>query len=242
MIVTLPSIFFSVFFYLLSHHLTTSLIFTSQKKSLHNARLNIEHKYSYKEKQLLKLWGSSIGNDVLKVDDKDRDRQTLRFNHPESNVEVLLIGSMHYNPQSIDLTKKIIDKLGEEDRLGAVIVESCPIRWNKTMELHNTNSLYSSALKLILNNEMISAYERASNFGAPVVLGDQLINITNNNIKSALKQSFMDIINPIHGWKRIYNDINKAVEQTLPSGDKYLGVNDFLDPNLIKFLPVSLIR
>merc|ERR1712238_383379 len=43
-------------------------------------------------------------------------RQLLEFVEPTTNVTVLLIGSMHYNPASIDLVETTVEKLGLEDK------------------------------------------------------------------------------------------------------------------------------
>merc|ERR1711865_609267 len=84
---------------------------------------------------------STTTNESPKVtmnDQKNRNRrQVLEFVEPTTNVTVVLIGSMHYNPASIDLVKRTVDQLGDEQKLGSVIIESCDIRWNKTQEIIN---------------------------------------------------------------------------------------------------------
>merc|ERR1719273_1270924 len=58
--------------------------------------------------------------------------QVLKFKEPTTNVTVILIGAMHYNPASIELVRDTIETLGQENKLGSVIIESCDIRWNDT--------------------------------------------------------------------------------------------------------------
>ena len=67
-------------------------------------------------------------------------RQLLEFVEPTTNVTVVLIGSMHYNPASIELVETTVDKLGREEKLGSVIIESCDIRWNKTQTIRDNKN------------------------------------------------------------------------------------------------------
>merc|ERR1712238_132445 len=140
-------------------------------------------------------------------------RQLLEFVEPTTNVTVLLIGSMHYNPASIELVEQTVERLGRDDKLGSVIIESCDIRWNKTqtiMDKKNTklqekqkakaeeesqasssSSIASSdAVNITLNkddllgNEMVAAWEVATKYQRPTVLGNQRINITIDALKA----------------------------------------------------------
>lgn len=199
--------------------------------------------------------------------------QVLEFVEPTTKVAVVLIGSMHYNPTSIETTTSIIDALGRNSMLGSVLVESCPIRWNQSTamkyldttpknifyinnvgkrlsfaptiyseEKRATKKGYSDALRSVLYNEMLAAYEAASVYQAPVILGDQLINVTSNRCGEALKLTFQDLLQPGAGWQRFYNDIKSTVQEALPSGDGYLGSRDFFDARLLINSPVSLLR
>lgn len=112
----------------------------------------------------------------------------------------------------------------------------------------------------------------ASRFrGVPLVLGDQLINITSDRIKQTFQATLVDLVSPFQGgWVRLYSDITSAFDQSIrpPStynpvrataallpvtagvatekmvdrGAEYLGADAFFDPALIAFAPVSLIR
>ena len=55
-----------------------------------------------------------------------RDRQSLRFKDKATGVDVTLVGTMHYNPVSIDLASSTVSKLKDADALHAVVLESCP--------------------------------------------------------------------------------------------------------------------
>ena len=111
----------------------------------------------------------------------------------------------------------------------------------------------------------------ASRFrGVPLVLGDQLINITSDRIKQTFQATLVDLVSPFQGgWVRLYSDITSAFDQSIrpPSTynpvratagllpvttgvatekmvdrAEYLGADAFFDPALIAFAPVSLIR
>ncbi len=165
--------------------------------------------------------------------------QLLEFEEPQTGVKVILVGAMHYNPASIQLAKDTIERLGNENRLGSVVVESCDIRWNKTAELYAEKPF----LKKILNNEMRTACDTSLAFDRPVILGDQRINVTVQALQGSLKQTFQDLITPPSGWKRFVDEVQAAWKETVPfGGDGYLSVFAFFDPRLLLVLPVSLIK
>ena len=165
--------------------------------------------------------------------------QLLKFTEPRTNVTVVLVGAMHYNPTSVQLAMDTIQDLGKKNKLGSVVVESCDIRWNKTAELYNEKPY----LKKLLDNEMRTACDVAFSFNRPTVLGDQRINITVDALKASLKQTFQDLVSPPTGWKRFGEEVSKAWEETVPlGGEGYLNAFSFLDPRLLLVLPISLVK
>lgn len=165
--------------------------------------------------------------------------QLLEFREPLTNVTVVLIGSMHYNPTSIRLASDTVQELGQSNRLGSVVVESCDIRWNKTLELYDEKPF----LKSLLGNEMRAAQEEAFAFDLPVILGDQRINITSAAMKHSLKETFIDLFTPPTGWQRFKEEFSLAWDEAVPSGDsQYLSPLAFLDPKLLFAIPVSLVK
>jgi hypothetical protein len=165
--------------------------------------------------------------------------QLLQFQEPQTNVTVVLVGAMHYNPASIQLAESTILYLGKLDKLGSVVIESCDIRWNKTAELYDEKPF----LKTLLTNEMRTACDLALSFNRPVVLGDQRINITSDALKSSLQQTLKDLVSPPTGWKRFVDEVGGAWEETqLQGGDGYLSAFAFLDPGLLAVLPISLVK
>ena len=166
--------------------------------------------------------------------------QLLQFTEPTTNVTVVLVGAMHYNPSSVKLAQDTITTLAEKNMLGSVVVESCDIRWNKTKELYDDKPL----LKKFLNNEMRTACDVAVSFDRPVVLGDQRINITTDALKANLKQTILDLVTPPAGWKRFAEEVKQAWDETVPFGGPggYLSAFSFLDPRLLLVLPISLVK
>eukprot|EP00980_Cylindrotheca_fusiformis_P006668 scaffold1391_cov123-Cylindrotheca_fusiformis.AAC.6 len=180
---------------------------------------------------------TSSRHDAVK---SSKARQILEFQEPQTNVTVVLVGAMHYNPSSIHLAQTTIRNLAVADQLGSVIVESCDIRWNKTLALYEERPW----LKALLQNEMLTSCELAQKYNRPVILGDQRINITSAALKASLQETVVDLTSPFNGgWKRFASDVANAWEETVPfGGEGYLSAFAFLDPRLLVVLPVSLVK
>ena len=168
---------------------------------------------------------------------KSSSPQLLEFREPSTGVLVKLIGCMHYNPASIQLTTDTINELARENRLGSVVIESCDIRWNQTKTL-------APAVQSLLMSEMKAACDLAlEDYQRPVVLGDQRINITVASMKQGLKETLTDLTTPWSGgWGRYWSNVTMAREEALPFGGSYLNAFAFLDPKLLLAAPVSLIK
>jgi hypothetical protein len=159
----------------------------------------------------------------------------LDFVEPTTGVRVKLIGAMHYNPASIKLATDSINALAAEGKLGSIVIESCDIRWNATLE----NELVRDALL----SEMKAAYDLGLAYRRPVVLGDQRINVTVAQLKSGLRETVLDLIQPWNGgWGRLAGSISEAREVAVPMGDKFLGLESFFDPKLLASAPVSFVK
>ena len=52
----------------------------------------------------------------------------------KTQSRVVLVGTMHFNPVSIALAERVVREEAASGRLRAVAVESCPSRWNATLE------------------------------------------------------------------------------------------------------------
>ena len=163
-----------------------------------------------------------------------RASQLLEFTEPTTGVKVVLVGAMHYNPASIQLTADTIHQLAQQDKLGSVLIESCDIRWNSTTDL---NPLVAK----LLNSEMRTAHDLALAYGRPVVLGDQLINVTVDSLGKGLRETAVDLCRP-GGWRAIAGNVTEARAEALPLGKNYLGLFSFLDPKLLLSSPISFIK
>lgn len=165
--------------------------------------------------------------------------QVLTFTEPTTNVQVTLIGAMHYNPQSIRLASSTCEELVQRNALASVIVESCPTRWSKTLRTQPEGSV----MRQLFDNEMQAAAEVAARAGLPVVLGDQDISATNKRMAQTFQASVVDLLTPWRGgWAALYTDIAEAARLTLPSGNQYLGADAFFNGGLLLAAPVSLVR
>jgi hypothetical protein len=167
--------------------------------------------------------------------------QLVEFNEPKSNTKVILIGTMHYNPTSINMVQNTIQDLAEQDKLGSVIVESCDVRWNTTMEILKTPR--GKLLEPFLTSEMKAASDEALKYGRPCVLGDQRINVTGTSLGNTFRQTFVEIASPMNGgWGRLYREFKEAADVALPSGEGYLSAKSILDPRLLIAAPVSFAK
>jgi pheromone shutdown protein TraB len=162
--------------------------------------------------------------------------QLLEFEEPTTGVKVKLVGTMHYNPTSIQLATDTIEELAQQDKLGSVVIESCDVRWQQTEEM---NPLFQR----ILNSEMRAACDVALEYERPVVLGDQRINETVASMGDGFKETVSHIVNPISGWSQLVTNLSIARKRALPGGDDdNLNVFSLLDPKLLAAAPVSLAK
>lgn len=168
--------------------------------------------------------------------------QLLTFQEPQTNVTVVLVGAMHYNPASIALAGDTVRDLAERNALGSVIVENCEIRWNKTLELLREKPYLEPLYKTVLVNEMRTACDTALAYRRPVVLGDQRINVTFASIQDTARQTALDLISPPRGWKSFYADLQRSFADAVPLGDGYLGTFSILDRRLLLAAPTSFFR
>ena len=165
-----------------------------------------------------------------------RASQLLEFEEPTTGVKVKLVGTMHYNPTSIQLATDVIDSLARENKLGSVVIESCDVRWNQTQQMN-------PFFQRILNSEMKAACNLALEYERPVVLGDQRINETVSYMGQGLKETLAHIINPLTGWSMLATNLATARKRALPVGDSdNLNFFSILDPKLLAAAPVSLAK
>ena len=169
--------------------------------------------------------------------------QSLTFRERHTNTRVCLIGTMHYNPRSIELVSNMTKKEIESGTFGCLILESCEKRWAKTVEFQRPGTLR----RQLLDNEFQAAQELIED-QSKVSLGDQSIDELGKNMKRIFKETLKDVTS-LDGWKRVKEDLVKySVSELYPMKSfgedvQSLSVEDFLlDRRLLLALPVSLFR
>ena len=116
----------------------------------------------------------------------------MSFVDPKTRSKVVLVGSMHYNPHSIGLARTTVEQEAANGRLRAVCVESCPTRWNATLEAQPVGSF----LRALCDNEMQSGQEAGEAAGAEIVLADQSIQDTGRRIVQVTAQTLVELATP----------------------------------------------
>jgi pheromone shutdown protein TraB len=119
----------------------------------------------------------------------------LRFVDCKTQQTVVLVGSMHYNPHSISLAASAVQAEAEAGTLRAVVVESCPTRWNSTLKMQPAGSF----LRGLFDNEMQAAAEVAESYGCSVALGDQAIEDTGRRIAQVAGATLVEAFSPFAG-------------------------------------------
>lgn len=181
----------------------------------------------------------------LKMKMNMREKLIISVVDPSTDIIVKLIGTMHYNPASIKKSELLVKTLAEEQILSSVIVESCETRWLKTIERQRKGSI----MRNLFDNEMQAASEIADKYDIPTYLGDQNITITTTRMKETFLESIKDIctfqiIKLIADLKRV-KDTTISPKPKLPVSSELnymLHIDDFMDIELLKGLPVALVR
>ena len=138
----------------------------------------------------LRIAAPSVGQVV-----SPQDGAILRFVDCKTQQKVVLVGSMHYNPRSIQLAAEAVRAEAEAGTLRSVVVESCPTRWNNTMK----NQPKGTFLRSLFDNEMQAAAEVAEECGCPVALGDQAIEDTARRMAQLTGATMVEVLTPFSG-------------------------------------------
>ena len=163
----------------------------------------------------------------------------MSFVDPKTRSKVVLVGSMHYNPHSIGLARTTVEQEAANGRLRGVCVESCPTRWNATLEAQPVGSF----LRALCDNEMQSGQEAGEAAGAEIVLADQSIEDTGRRIVQVTAQTLVELATPWRGgWNRIGDDFAQAFSQLAAGDGNCLGPDALLDPRLLLGIPLSFAR
>ena len=126
----------------------------------------------------------------------------------------MLVGTMHYNPASIDLAAGTVRDLTAADDLATVVLETCETRWTKTLKMQPAGSL----MRNLLDNEFQAATEAAGP-ATKIVLGDQRIEALGASAKACVKSTWDDFTSPVGGgWKRLLDDVGGTYKREVEVG------------------------
>ena len=180
-----------------------------------------------------------------------RTPQVLRFRDATTNQEISLVGTVHYNPASVARAKAEVGLALDrnEQRLGALVVEACESRWNRSLELAPPGS----ATARFVESEMQGAAGVALQAGVPVMLGDSDVGPFLERVRDLGRRSARELLDPIGGWATIYKDFARTLPGTLnPSdvassellleGEAPIGPLDFARPEVLVGFLASLVR
>uniref|UniRef100_A0A7S1UHV3 Uncharacterized protein n=2 Tax=Phaeomonas parva TaxID=124430 RepID=A0A7S1UHV3_9STRA len=187
----------------------------------------------------------------------EAEPQVLRFRDAKTDVNVILIGTMHYNPVSIEKVERIIDEHKADDTLRAVVIESCPKRWNVSTRAarkawrdgKEKKKKGDSPLKRLLYNEMIAAADSVQSVRetVPLVLGDARIEDIGNRVRELGFATLKQATDFPRGWIEVWKELSQALQRAALVGEetlagRRLGPEDFLELRLMLASPISLTR
>lgn len=180
-----------------------------------------------------------------------RSPQVLRLRDATTGQQVSLVGTVHYNPASVARAKEEVALASKRDRsLGAVVVESCTSRWTTSLEKAPPGSLIAN----LVCSEMQGAAGVALQKGVPIMLGDADAGAFLPRVRQLAQQSVRDLVSPFAGgWAAIVEDFGRTLPGTLNpadvagselllEGERPIGIQDFLKPEMLVGFLFSLIR
>lgn len=124
---------------------------------------------------------------------------------PERNVlsirvderDVYLVGTMHYNPVSLQRVGDTIDAVAGSGTLSSVVIESCASRYEKWKDVSP-----DSLSRRVLESEMQVACDRAKAAGVELILGDQPIEDVGTRTKELFNDTVRDLLSPLQVFCR----------------------------------------
>ena len=159
---------------------------------------------------------------------------TLRVVDAVSKRAVVLVGTMHYNPASVELAGSTVRCVAKQEALHAVAIELCESRWDTSAAAKWSRK--PSFKRFMSEDEFQVAFEAAIDCGLQdVVLADQDIRVTGERLLAALLQTCRDCVTP-SGWRRVSADVGAAMDQ-IPSF-----LRSTSTPRLISGVPIAFCR
>ena len=180
-----------------------------------------------------------------------RSPQVLRMRDSVTNQEISLVGTVHYNPASVARSKEEVRLvISQKEKLGAVVVESCTNRWERSAELAPPGSLISNFIR----SEMQAVAGVALQNDIPVMLGDADAGPFLQRVRELAKSTAKQLADPLGGgWASIYRDLARTLPGTinpkdvasselLLDGEAPIGPADFAQKEMLLGFLASLVR
>ena len=180
-----------------------------------------------------------------------RSPQVLRMRDATTKQEIALVGTVHYNPASVERSKEEVTlSLDRNEKVGAVVVESCASRWGRSLELSPPGSLIAK----LTQSEMQSAAGVALQSNVPIMLGDADAGAFLPRVKELGKQTVRELADPLSGgWASVYRDFARTLPGTLfpddvaksdllLEGEEPIGLQDFARKEVLIGFLFSLVR
>jgi len=187
-------------------------------------------------------------------DEGNGNRQVLRFRDAKTGIPVVLVGTMHFNPASIDLAENVVRQEGMADA-GVVLMELCPTRWNRTAAKLRQGQLrqgvqpekefnLKSIKRWLFRDEFQAAFDMAVKCGiSDIELADQEYEETMERLGYLFRLTAKQVLSGPKGWLKIGNDVRRGYDELTPtSGGNGFTYLRLFDPFLLAGLPVVLIR
>lgn len=147
-----------------------------------------------------------------------RTPQVIRLRDNVTKQEIRIVGAIHNNPASIALSMNEVALAYRQynGKLGALVVESCQSRWNRSFEDFPPGSLIAR----LTPSETQSAASAAQKRDVPIMLGDTDIETLNDRLTKATKQYIIDLLNPFFGgWRSTIRDLRRTVKSNFDTSD-----------------------
>ena len=163
----------------------------------------------------------------------------LRCRDRATQTNVVLVGTMHGNPVSIELARSTVCEAAERGALSSVLLEACPTRWERTLATKPKGSL----MRRLFDDEMQAAAEAAESYGVAMELVDQPVETTVPRLRSLLLLTLRQLLTPWSGgWVRIAEDYRRGLARLQSDDDVGIGLADLLDDGVVRNTPLTLLR
>lgn len=157
---------------------------------------------------------------------------TVRITDAASLRPVVLVGTMHYNPHSVDAVDAALRDAADTKGLHATAIELCLTRCPAAWRSRDSQGI----ARMLCDDEFSRSYEVTIDCGLPdVALVDQPIEQTVRRLGTTLQDTAIDVFTP-GGWQRIAADLTVASTQFAAFSAASL------DGRMLAGMPLALCR